>query len=197
MGTRGFVGFVADGTEKIAYNHWDSYPSGLGVEVLSWLRSAGQDVESLREQIRALRVVDPGSHPTAEDIERLRPFADLEVGTKTLDDWYPLLRGTQGNPAAMLRAGVIEDASGFPLDSLFAEYGYVIDADAGTLEAYKGFQRSPHDRGRFAARPPYRPEHQRPNEYYPVRLVGSWPLSELPDDKTFCESIDPPEPEDD
>lgn len=38
MGTRGFVGFVIDGQEKIGYNHFDSYPDGLGVDVLSWLR---------------------------------------------------------------------------------------------------------------------------------------------------------------
>jgi hypothetical protein len=197
MGTRGFVGFIADGTEKIAYNHFDSYPSGLGVDVLSWLRTAGQDVEALREQVRALRVVDPNSQPTAEDIERLRPFADLGVGRQTVDDWYSLLRDTQGKPAAMLRAGAIEDASGFPLDSLFAEWGYVIDVDAQTFEVYVGFQSAPHDKGRFASRPPYKPEHQRSTDYYPVALVGSWPLGELPDEKTFVETVDPPEAEDD
>ena len=37
MSTRGFIGFVIDGTEKIAYNHYDSYPSALGLNVLHWL----------------------------------------------------------------------------------------------------------------------------------------------------------------
>lgn len=38
MGTRGTWGFVADGDEKLTYNHFDSYPDGLGVDVLDALR---------------------------------------------------------------------------------------------------------------------------------------------------------------
>ena len=39
MGTRGIVGFVSGGQEKLTYNHSDSYPSGLGVAVLEWAKS--------------------------------------------------------------------------------------------------------------------------------------------------------------
>lgn len=188
MSTRGFVGFVIDGTEKIAYNHSDSYPRGLGVDVLDWLRQA--DIAEATDQARALRVVEPDSTPTDEDIERLRGYADLNVARQSYDDWYALLRQTQGNPARMLRAGVIEDASGFPADSLFAEYGYVVDLDAQQLEAYVGFQKTPHTEGRFASRP------RHDDDYYPVKLVGSWSLSDLPDDTTFCATVDPPEGDD-
>jgi hypothetical protein len=38
MGTRGTWGFVLDGEEKLTYNHFDSYPDCLGVEVLDALR---------------------------------------------------------------------------------------------------------------------------------------------------------------
>jgi hypothetical protein len=84
----------------------------------------------------------------------------------------------------MLDAGVIEDASNFPADSLMAEWGYVVDFDAERLEVYRGFQTSPHDKGRFAA-------CEGRDGYYPCALVASWALSELPDEKTFLETADP------
>lgn len=194
MGTRGFIGFVIDGTEKIAYNHWDSYPGGLGTDALSWLSTA--ELDAIGEAARRLRIVPTDSVPTAEDIEQLRRFADVGVGTQSLDDWYVLLRRTQGEPALMLEAGVIEDGSAFPSDSLFAEWGYVVDFDAGMFEVYKGFQTSPHDRGRFAARPVTARDSRLSESYYPCALVASWPLAELPDEKSFMATVDPPEEDD-
>jgi hypothetical protein len=194
VGTRGFIGFVVDGTEKIAYNHWDSYPSGLGNDMLEWLLSSAVldgGIEAARDSARALRVVEPDSTPSADDIERLKGFANLNVGEQTTADWYALLRETQGNPRLMLEAGVIEDAGQFPCDSLFAEWGYVVDFDAQNFEVYKGFQKAPHDKGRFAGREPYQPDHHPVVEYWPVALVASWPLGALPDEKTFVNTVDP------
>jgi hypothetical protein len=177
MGTRGFVGFVIDGTEKIAYNHFDSYPSGLGIEVLGWLRKA--HLGGARRLAAALRVVDDSTPPTDEDIEKLGGYLNTSVGgQKERPDWYQLLRGTQGKPAAMLDAGAVLDGSTFPADSLFAEWGYIVDFDAETFEAYEGFQKTPHTKGRFA-------EQQGRDGYYPCALVGSWPLSALPTDEEF------------
>jgi hypothetical protein len=183
MGTRGFISFVVDGETKTAYNHHDSYPDGLGVTVLDWLRMAHEG--GARRMASALRVVEPNSHPTDEDIERLAPYASTHVGAQRMDDWYVLLRGTQGNPAAILDAGVIEDASNFPADSLFAEYGYVVDFDARMFEAYEGFQKSPHDKGRFADLAGI---DDSPG-YYPVALVASWSFDSLPTDDEFVKSV--------
>ena len=66
---------------------------------------------------------------------------------------HRLLRGTQGKPGKILRAGYYEDAKEFPLDSLFCEWGYLVDLDAGTLEVYRGFQKSSPTEGRWAGRP--------------------------------------------
>jgi len=187
MSTRGFVGFVADGAEKIAYNHFDSYPDGLGVEMLVWLR--GSHLPHVRQQVIDLRVVDPDSEPTGEDIKALKRYYNPNVGGRTArPTWYQLLRETQGNPAAMLNAGVIEDASGFPGDSLFAEYGYVVDLDADAFEAYVGFQRDKHDKGRFAGREP-KPAYNG-ELYWPVALAASWPLDSLPGSDLFCAAIE-------
>lgn len=184
MGTRGFVGFVVDGTEKIAYNHCDSYPDGLGSDVLGWLRKEHHG--HIKRKAAELRVVDESSTPTADDIERLAPYANTRVGTQKTDDWYVLLRETQGNPAAVLDAGVMLDGGEFPRDSLFAEYGYLVNLDDQTFEAYRGFQRERHDKGRFADREPARES----NGYYPVALVASWPLGSLPTDEQLAAAFD-------
>lgn len=175
MGTRGFITFVVDGAEKTTYNHSDSYPEGLGTDVLDFARG---DMQAAREQVRALQLVSDDVPPTDEQKAELARFANLAVGRQSDDDWYVLLRETQGNPAAILRAGYMIDNRHFPADSVMAEYGYVIDFDTERFEAYKGFQREPHGKGRFA-------EREGRDGYYPVALVASWPLADLPTDAAF------------
>lgn len=202
MGTRGFLTFVVDGREATTYNHCDSYPEGLGSDVLGWARDNQHELVcddhgsvpgSAFDLVRQLRVVAPDSKPTPEDIERLRGYADLGVGEQRLDDWYVLLRETQGDPAAILKAGVLIDASEFPNDSLFAEWGYVIDVDARTFEVYQGFQHARHDKGRFADRSP---RASVSGDYYPVALVASWPLDGLPSDEEFFAALYPDDKKD-
>jgi hypothetical protein len=193
MGTRGFISFAVDGEVKTAYNHWDSYPDGLGLTVLHWLRNITEQgtITGAREAAAALRVVSPDSKPAPEDIERLSRYswnAAQHGGTQDLRDgqqWYDLLHETQGNPDRILEAGVVEDASEFPADSLFAEWGYVIDFDNdGRLEVYEGFQKAAHSKGRFAGLASAN------DGYYPVALVASWPLAELPDDAAFVAALE-------
>lgn len=183
MSTRGFISFAVDGETKTAYNHHSSDPGWLGVRILSWARTA--DIDASRELARNLRVVDGESEPTNEDIAALQRFYNPSVGGRhERPTWYQLLRGTQGDAAAILASGYLEDGSGFPADSLFAEYGYVVDFDQQVLEAYVGFQERDHSDGRFHAMP------QVENGYFPVRLVASWPLSKLPSDEEFCTQIE-------
>lgn len=181
MSTRGFIGFAVGGEVKIAYNHSDSYPDDLGRTTLGWLRALeSSELEEYAARAAALRVVSPQSQPTDADIEALKNFYNPNVGGQSeRPTWYQLLREAQGAPGAMLRAGVIEDASTFPADSLFAEWGYVIDFDAQAFEVYQGFQKAPHAEGRFAAMAPEN------NGYFPVRLAASWPLKSLPTDAEF------------
>lgn len=39
MGTRGAYGFYKDGQNKLTYNHFDSYPEGLGNTVVDFCRA--------------------------------------------------------------------------------------------------------------------------------------------------------------
>jgi hypothetical protein len=188
MGTRGTLGFVIDGEEKLAYNHHDSYPTGIGVDVLSWARGV-ESWDDVREQARALMFVSDDVPPTVAQIERLGGNKlDVPTGTLTLrkdQSWYDLLYDTQGKPAAILEAGFMENASTFPMDGLFCEWGYVIDLDHEMLEVYRGFQKAPHDKGRFGKRPV--DVWHKNTDYYPIAMVAAWSLRELPSESEFLD----------
>ena len=53
MATRGIYGFHINGTDKLAYNHSDSYPRVLGVTILNQLIDV-QDWELVKERIASL-----------------------------------------------------------------------------------------------------------------------------------------------
>jgi hypothetical protein len=182
VGTRGFVGFIAGGRELIAYNHAGSYPEHLGLSVLGWLRDGAVNYAAAVDAgARRLRLVMPGTEPTSADVARLHEYADTLGGTKPPGDWHSLLRGTQGSPALMLQAGVIEDASGFPAHPA-ARWGYLIDLDARAFEVYQGGRLCRHDRGRFAKAGP---TEIAGHVFWPVALVASWPFAALPSDDAF------------
>ncbi len=201
MGTRGFIDLTAQGDSVVVYNHFDSYPSALGVNMLAWARTLADDASrsAAAGAIDSMRAVEDGRDvPTSEDIERLRPWTNGGVGAPSgaVPSWYQLTRETQGDPAAILAAGVYEDASEFPADSLFAEWGYTVDLDKGVFEVYEGFQKSPHDLGRYADLVVTR-EYSHGN-YFPVALRASWPLDALPNQDAFMAALtDDYEPEED
>ena len=185
MGTRGAWGFRIDGADKVTYNHFDSYPDGLGDNLVSWLRKKGGRFGKLTAEARSLRVIDRKARPTEEEKVRLRPFADLGVSGQSLDDWYCLLRETQGYPDRTLDAGVMIDSHEFLRDSLFCEWAYIVNLDDGLFEVYRGFQREPHDKGRYAALPlpdDAGKDYQTGKPYQPVALVAQYPLDDIPGD---------------
>jgi hypothetical protein len=185
MGTRGTWGFVADGDEKLTYNHFDSYPDGLGVDVLDALREkiADAGIGGVREAASALVVVKEDTPPTPEQQEALRRFADQGVSTGSLDEWYVLLRNTQGDFKLTLESGVILDGNDFASDSLFCEWGYVVDLDNNVFEVYQGFNHGPDVIGRFASRDGGR------GDYLPITLVASFPLDDLPNSSDFTKVV--------
>jgi hypothetical protein len=184
MGTRGFVGVVVDGEVKIGYNHFDSYPEELGKNtyraVQRWQDGGGGEIEHRLGQARALKVVNTSTPPTAEQRDDLAKFADLNVGDRSLTDWYCLLRNTQGDIDAILDCGYVEDAADFPLDSLFCEWGYLVDFDKRRFEVYEGFRKEPTTEGRWAGREPLREENPVGTTYYPVQRIADWDLGRLP-----------------
>lgn len=136
MGTRGFMGLVIDGAAKAGYVHFASYPSGLGADMLAWLRIEHAKPETL-DAVRKLAVVNDETEPNVEQIESLKQYANTNVSTKQLDEWYVLLRETQGNPALTLEAGYMYGVTKIEpyLLGYGHEYLYVADFDKRTFTA--------------------------------------------------------------
>lgn len=176
------MGVRIDDTDKFTYNHSDSYPEGLGDSIVNDIRrmvDKDPDLLNARQLARDLTLVNQGDVPTEEDKVRLRKYSDVSVGSQTLNDWYCLIRNTQGDFATTLESGKMLNSNEFMLDSLFCEWAYVVNFDANTFEVYKGFQRTRHQNGRYANEES-QPSH-RNVQYYPCALVAEFPLGNIPE----------------
>lgn len=179
MGTRGIFGIRIDGQDKVSYNHSDSYPGGLGADFVAEVKQLAKlNLAVVIAQARNLKVVDGHSKPTAEDVKRLAAFTNLGVGEQSTDDWYYVLRDLQGRLKDSLDVGVMIDSQSFLQDSLFCEYAYILNLDEKIVEFYKGFNRHPDARGRYAGT--QRADDGRANEFWGVELVGTCPMDKIP-----------------
>ena len=190
MSTRGAVGFAVDGKLKLAYNHSDSYPSGLGQDVVDFMSeqlhpmfvmegSYALNMDLFKDKVRAVKQIKKGVPPTATEIAMYASNADLGVSEQNLGDWYCLLRNYQGvDGLKAIVAGKLhhmDNANTFPEDSLFCEWAYIIDLDGEALEVYQGFQSKKHKEGRFASVKP----KDKQDKYYGCRLVKTIPFNKL------------------
>ena len=177
MGTRGSLGFICEEKEYLNYNQFDSYPDGLGQEVLKFITNINSQNgwSKFKEngknliQLEGKRVTDP------EIMERYKKYADLGVSEQTLEDPYCLFRKIQNSWMNEIYKGELQHFyfnNKFIYDSLFCEYAYIINLDTMKLEFYDGFQDKPQIGNRYGAEP---------NEdgYYPCRLVCVFDLQSI------------------
>lgn len=69
------------------------------------------------------------------------------------EDWYCLLRNTQGD-LRHYHKGIehMIDSQEFLADSLFCEWAYIMNLDDQQFEVYRGFNKNPNARGRMLKR---------------------------------------------
>ena len=80
-------------------------------------------------------------------------------------------------------SGSLQNDLDFSGDSLYCEWGYVVDFDERTFEVYKGFNKEPLDATeRFVYM-----KHN--GKYHPVKLAASFWLDGLPSDEAFLEAL--------
>ena len=180
MSTRGAYGFRIDGADKVTYNHFDSYPEGLGEDIVRFIRST--PYEEMVRAARSIVLVSETDKPTPEQFNHCREYFLRCHGTPLPDpswDWYNVLRSVQGDLFAYLNGlcYMIDDHD-FLRDSLLCEWAYIINLDSRTFEVYRGFQKrrdsNPRNRYRFL------PSHS--TGYYPVALIAEYLLDAIPDD---------------
>lgn len=178
MSTRGIYGIRKSGVDKITYNHHDSYPEYLGKHIIEFIISSSN--KELNDIYDKIVLVDENIPPKYEDIDfalKANTF-DFSVSRQTCGEWYCLLRKMQGgfDELKMLideygKAYMIDDAA-FIQDSLFCEYGYIINLDDKALEIYRGFQKTPDEFNRYGA-------EKNEGGYYPCKCVDEISLADI------------------
>ena len=151
MSTRGALGFRLHGQDKVTYNHSDSYPSWLGVRVLSFVRNTTE--EQRTAIVEKIILVDDYTTPTPEQIQICvdAGMCNLTVANQSEKDWYCLLRNAQGDLNTYRTIPFMVDSAHFLEDSLFCEWAYIINLDDKTLEIYNGYNKNPLGNGRYAS----------------------------------------------
>lgn len=181
MSTRGIMGLRIGGIDKLMYNSSDSYPKWLGNhmnnQLVQILKDPDRGISWLREKAEKLIMVTDEEPPTQEEIDSLKKYSDLGVSHRSYEDWYCLLRHTQGKLIDTLEAGYGVESKSFISDSLFCEWAYVVNLDTNCIEVYKGFQTVPHKKGRYAE--DLVVENHRSSQYYPCALVKEIPFNAL------------------
>jgi hypothetical protein len=175
MGTRGVYGFRLKGEDKVSYNQYDSYPSGLGQTVVEFIQNT--DDKELKRIAKGVVVVSDTAPPLKRHVRECQELGivDLGVSEQSEGDWYCLVRGAQGEPE-YLKKGLryMYGDPGFLLDGLYCEWAYIINLDDMVLEVYQGFNKDPSAPGRYSFG--YENEEDRSYDYRGVRLIEALPL---------------------
>lgn len=190
MGTRGLTGFVVNNSVKAAYQQYDSYPEGVGTDVLEYCQVLANPLlrDIAAHKAANLIEVDEQDKVPADLLKRFEEQGLFEnpnnLSTANVD-YYWGLHKCQGLPGKILDSGYIAQHADFGQDSLFCEWAYLINFDDGTLEVYKGYQTEPHTGGRWSdivKNPDWTPSYVGDEFYYGVRLVKTFSLDSLPTD---------------
>lgn len=135
MSTRGAYGFTIDKQDKIAFNHCDSYPEGLGAHVIDFISKS--KLAAMRNFARKITlIVDENSKPSDEQVKKYAKFAGLKKDEQLNCTWDKLLDKTFGDLFELKKVPFMFDAHDFLRDDLFCEWAYIINLDSKELEIY-------------------------------------------------------------
>jgi len=185
MGTRNLTIVSKNGEYKVAqYGQWDGYPSGLGVEILRFIKGINLDI--FKQKIEEV------SFYTSEELDEINKL--IEKNEKELPGYdfrvqYEHLSRDCSQRVLQLilfeNLRKVQNSIDFAADSLFCEWAYVIDLDTDTLEVYKGFNTTHLEEGdRFFFL------DKKIDKYHPVKLIKSYDISNLPNEDTFIKECE-------
>jgi hypothetical protein len=148
MGTRGLIGYYKKGVTKACYNHWDSYPTGLGAKTKNYITNS--TLAGLNQDFEGIRLINEDDEITPEDVIRYMPIWYGNVEEISAEGWYEVMHEKQGDFYAYAESGLMIDNIEFMKDSLFCEWAYIINLSDNTLEVYRGFQQKKPKKNRYA-----------------------------------------------
>jgi hypothetical protein len=119
MSTRGTYGFKINKELKMIMSHYDSYPGGLGDDIIKFLRTV--DLARLTDKVQQLQAI-PKSLINKNELAEKKIWRDPEqvlqaIYMGTLQSFF--------------------DAQEFLNDPLFCEFSYIINLDTKMLEVYE------------------------------------------------------------
>jgi len=205
MGTRNLICVFADGEYKVAqYGQWDGYPSGQGAGILEFLRGVG-NIKKLKDKLPAVRFVDGEKDKEFIDAyEAAAPEWSSDPDNRTPEQkrWFKTYVSRNLGSEILTNIANSDDTEillrnsiNFAGDSLFCEYAYVVDLDKETFEVFEGCNKEPiAGTERFAFTPVDNPDH-RDTQYYQVRHVHTFQLSDLPSRDEFVSILEPDDSE--
>ena len=182
MGTRNLTIVISDNKTKIAqYGQWDGYPGGQGLTALNFLRAA--DLEDFKSKLSKISFFNSD---ISEKQWEQRPYLSRDLGAKILNAvmYGNFEQSDYPHPNKIINCNVdkLVDSYDFNEDSLFCEWAYVIDLDENVFEVYRGFNQNPLNKNeRFYKKSP------NTSGYYPIKLLKSYNLDNLPGDDDFLE----------
>jgi len=196
MGTRNLTAVFADGEYKIAqYGQWDGYPEGQGKTILKFLEEDG-NIEKLKFAIARCRYMEPEGRDKEflAEYEKNTPEWSNQPDNRTAEQkrWFNTYISRDIGGEILENIANSEDKEillrnkiNFAADSLFCEWCYVIDFDNNTFEVFIGFNHDPLAEGdRFYSA---KQDEGKNKEYFPVKLIAKYFLSDLPTLEKFYE----------
>jgi len=174
MGTRNLIAVVNKGKYKIAqYGQWDGYPDGQGIDCLNFLRN------ELNKKLFLNNIDNMVKFGTKEELRKQWNACGAN-DTDSRDTGADILSIVQNTKKSLLLDNNID----FVTDSLFCEWGYVIDFDKNTFEVYEGYNQKPlTENERFIN---FKDDSI---TYYPIKHVISFDIDKLPSNDEFLENF--------
>lgn len=195
MGTRNLTAVYVDGVYKIAqYGQWDGYPEGEGMTCLNFAKKVLTNKigrEAFAEKVRACSWI------TDEEVARRNALIRSGQVKNWQQVWPELSRDTCSDILELVAESenglMLQNDIEFAADSLFCEWAWVIDLDAGTFEGYRGFNQSREltEEDRF-----YFLREKEENGYMAITLAAKWSLDELPEKDDFLAAFNEKEEDD-
>lgn len=195
MGTRNLTVVVQNQEVKVAqYGQYDGFPDSLGVKLLKFFSNPA-NTENLKEVLPKVRLWNDKDQKLQDEFLESIGCTNGILNDKQKEKFkmkYPFryrerygrLRERQILEVLLeldhLDELATTDAYDFASDSLFCEWAYVIDYDKNSFEVYKGLNTAGiSEEDRFFTL------YDGKNDYYPVKILASFPLDDLPDENEF------------